>query len=207
MGHALLVCKHHVLARSLVAILDGLHTFDEIRIMQSSCNALLELRRRPFDMVVLMEGFLGCPLQDLIYAARAGNSEGKILVLLDSSAPEAVSAAYSAGANACLPRISQADVLDLAIRCILKNITLIGSEEMDALQSLLPPRIAPQDRLSPLDRQIVLFVTQGLSNSEIAGRLYYSENTIKFKVSALMNRFGVTNRVQLAVHAVRNRLI
>ena len=57
--------------------------------------------------------------------------------------------------------------------------------------------------LSPRDRQILKLVVDGCTNEQIGRRLHLGTQTVKNAVSALMQKVGVRNRVQLAVYAVR----
>jgi DNA-binding NarL/FixJ family response regulator len=61
--------------------------------------------------------------------------------------------------------------------------------------------------LSPRERQVLALVGSGLSNAEIAGRLYLVEGTVKAYVSAVLNRLGVKNRVQAAIVAYEAGLV
>src|SRR5262249_10624835 len=56
--------------------------------------------------------------------------------------------------------------------------------------------------LSHRQREVLDCVTQNLSNKEIATRLHLSERTVKFHVSALLEKFGVRTRVDLLLEAV-----
>lgn len=48
------------------------------------------------------------------------------------------------------------------------------------------------------EKQIIDLVSQGLTNSQIGKKLSYSEHTIKMKISDLIKKYKVKNRVQLA---------
>ena len=61
--------------------------------------------------------------------------------------------------------------------------------------------------LTPRERRILKFVIDGCTNEEIAARVHLSTQTVKNQVSALMAKIGVRNRVQLAVYAVRQKLL
>ncbi|MCF2533593.1 response regulator transcription factor, partial [Yinghuangia soli] len=60
------------------------------------------------------------------------------------------------------------------------------------------PRLAD---LSAREREVLGFVTQGLTNRQIAEKMDLAEKTVKNYVSALLNKLGLERRVQAAVFA------
>jgi DNA-binding NarL/FixJ family response regulator len=58
--------------------------------------------------------------------------------------------------------------------------------------------------LSIRERDLLYGVGRGLSNREIAAELGVSVQTVKNQLSALYNKVGVRNRVQLAIHVTRS---
>jgi DNA-binding CsgD family transcriptional regulator len=77
-----------------------------------------------------------------------------------------------------------------------------GAEgDLAAVRHLLNVRRPPKRRaggLSPTERAVVDLVADGLTNTEIAERLYVSRRTVESHVSAAYRKLGVTNRVELA---------
>ncbi|MEV6413685.1 response regulator transcription factor [Kribbella sp. NPDC051718] len=63
------------------------------------------------------------------------------------------------------------------------------------------------DVLTPREREVLALVGAGLSNAEIAGRLYLVEGTVKAYVSAVLTRLAVKNRVQAAIVAYEAGLV
>jgi DNA-binding NarL/FixJ family response regulator len=63
------------------------------------------------------------------------------------------------------------------------------------------------DVLSPREREVLALVGAGLSNAEIAGRLFLVEGTVKAYVSAVLTRLAVKNRVQAAIVAYEAGLV
>jgi len=65
----------------------------------------------------------------------------------------------------------------------------------------------PTDPLSPREREVLELVAEGLSNKEIAARLFVSERTARYHVTAVFNRLGVSTRAQaVAVASQRGML-
>jgi two-component system, NarL family, response regulator LiaR len=66
----------------------------------------------------------------------------------------------------------------------------------------------PQNvKLSEREFEVLTLIVEGRSNPEIAAALYLSQNTIKTHVRGILNKFGVSDRVQAAVLAVRHQLV
>jgi len=62
-------------------------------------------------------------------------------------------------------------------------------------------------KLSRSEYKVLELLVEGQTNVEIASRLYLSPNTVKTHVRDIFNKFGVENRVQAAVFALRNGLV
>jgi DNA-binding CsgD family transcriptional regulator len=65
----------------------------------------------------------------------------------------------------------------------------------------------PAVRLSPREQEVLQLVSEGFSNSMIAGRLHLSENTIKTYVENLLSRLNARNRAEAVAAASRQNLI
>jgi DNA-binding NarL/FixJ family response regulator len=65
----------------------------------------------------------------------------------------------------------------------------------------------PAVRLSPREQEVLQLVSEGYSNSMIAGRLHLSENTIKTHVESLLSRLNARNRAEAVAAASRQNLI
>ncbi|MCX4548081.1 MULTISPECIES: response regulator transcription factor [unclassified Streptomyces] len=63
------------------------------------------------------------------------------------------------------------------------------------------------DQLTGREREVVALVAAGLSNAEIAAKLYVVEGTVKAHVSAVLSRLELKNRVQLAILAYEAGLV
>lgn len=62
-------------------------------------------------------------------------------------------------------------------------------------------------RLSNCEMNVLKLLVEGQSNAEIANALYLSPSTIKSHIKGIFNKFGVNNRVQAVVVALRHGLV
>ena len=77
----------------------------------------------------------------------------------------------------------------------------VGTEPVTAAE---PIRATGKIELSKREREVAQLVAKGLSNREIAKRLYVSERTVDNHVHHILDKLGVDSRVQVATWLVRN---
>lgn len=63
------------------------------------------------------------------------------------------------------------------------------------------------DELTTSEKIIIQRVGQGLSNKEIAGKLYLSEGTVRNNISRILSKLGLRDRTQLAIWAVQTGIM
>jgi DNA-binding NarL/FixJ family response regulator len=177
--------------------------------------------------VVLMD--VRMPVLDGIEATRAiasspAGSETRVLILTTFDLDEYAFSALRAGASGFLLKDVPPTELVGAIRTVARGDAVVSprvnrrllEEYSDKLPDLSTngggtssagdahPALA---QLTDREREVLLAVADGLSNAEIAERLYVSEATVKSHVGRLLAKLGLRDRVQAVVFAFQSGLV
>lgn len=139
----------------------------------------------------------------------------RILVLTTFENDENVVRALRAGASGFLGKgVEPADLVH-AIRVVNAGDTLLSPKATGSLigrflaQTEPGPLTAPAplNGLTDREREVLTLVAHGLSNDDIAGKLYLSPLTAKTHVNRAMTKLGVRDRAQLVVIAYQTGLV
>ncbi len=139
----------------------------------------------------------------------------RVVVLTTFEQDDLVLAALRAGASGFLGKsVEPVELLD-AIRVVAAGDALLSPKATSALiaRLLAQPQDVPQvtssglDVLTEREREIVALVAHGLSNDDIAGRLFLSPLTAKTHVNRAMSKLGARDRAQLVVLAYQSGLV
>jgi len=139
--------------------------------------------------------------------------EVRVIVLTTFELDEYVFAALQAGASGFLVKDTEPDELLHAIRVVASGDALLSPGVTRRLiaeyasRARTAPPTARLDQLTEREREVVALVAEGLSNDEIAARLYLSPATAKTHVSRAMVKLGVRDRAQLVVLAYESGLV
>jgi DNA-binding NarL/FixJ family response regulator len=166
--------------------------------------ALVE-RLRP--EVVLMD--LRMPRCDGVAATRRLRESGStthVVVLTTYADDRSVVEALRAGARGFLTKDAGADEIERAIAAVIRGDAAIDPAVQHHLVDAVAGRPELPDGLTPREAEVLALVAQGLSNGEIAGRLFVSEATVKSHINHLFAKVGVRDRAQAVSYAYRQGL-
>lgn len=96
-----------------------------------------------------------------------------------------------------------------ALQAVMAGQVVLGAEVLGKLTERTPDPADSDDSrdtadsieglLGEREREITALVAEGLDNRDIAARLFLSEGTVRNRISAILDKLGLTNRTQLAI--------
>jgi DNA-binding NarL/FixJ family response regulator len=164
--------------------------------------ALVE-RLRPD--VVLMD--LRMPRCDGVAATRRLREQGSpthVVVLTTYADDRSVVDALRAGARGFLTKDAGAEEITQAIAAVMRGEAAIDPSVQHHLVDAVAGRPQLPDGLTPREAEVLALVAEGLSNTEIAARLFVSEATVKSHINHLFAKTGARDRAQAVTYAYRH---
>lgn len=169
-------------------------------------------RTRP-DVVLLD---IRMPRADGIAAAREilAAGDARVIILTTFDEDEHVAAALRAGVSGFLLKVAPPEQLLAAVRTVAAGQGLLDpAVTVRVIESFAgSPRPDPElaGRLASLterEADVLRLVAEGLSNAEIATRMYLGETTVKTYLSRMLAKLGLRDRVQAVVFAYESGLV
>jgi len=208
-----LICDDQaVVCEGLEMILNADPDIEVVGLAYDGSEAL-ELLAYTRPDLVLMD--LKMPVMNGIHATREikkRNADIKVLVLTTFGEDEWVFDAVRSGADGYLLKGTPRDKLVSVVKGTAAGEAHIDPEVGGRLLAQVAQNPAHQDStmaadLSDRELDVLKLLAQGLTNAEIAERLFLTRGTVRNYVSAILSKLDVEDRTQAAILAIRHGLL
>lgn len=185
---------------NVLTTVPGFHVVGEAATIEQSLTGIRTTRP---DVVVLdtrLRDGSGIDVCRVVRSALPDTTYCLFLTSCDDS--DAVLAAVLAGASGYLKKEVRSTALVDAIRQVAAGRSLLDPQVIAQAMAQVRRAANTDERLSSLtdrERDVLELIAEGLTNREIARRLYFSEKTVKNNVSSLLRKLGLERRTQAAV--------
>jgi len=203
----MIVDDHTVVRSGLGAVLASSDSMELVGEAENGEEAIRLCERLQPD-VVLMD--LLMPKMDGVTASKIIHERWpqiRIIALTSFREKEYVEGALKAGATSYLLKNVSADELISAInRAVLGQPSLSPEAAQVLIQTVNEPS-QPGSDITEREREILALMVEGKSNNEIAKSIFISQSTVKFHVSNILSKLGVSSRTEAVALAIKHHLV
>lgn len=207
----LLVDDHEIVRLGLKSLLARYPQFEVVGEASDAQEALEKTLYFEPDVVVMdirLPGKSGVEATQEILQARP---ETKVIVLTSYAEDDVLFDAIAAGASGYVLKQIGSDDLVRALMTVGRGESLLDPAVTQRVfqQVRSNARQAEDEYFATLTDQeltILALITDGLTNKEIARRVFLSEKTVRNYVSSILSKLNVTSRAEAAVFAVRHHI-
>ncbi|MED1865062.1 response regulator transcription factor [Fictibacillus nanhaiensis] len=135
--------------------------------------------------------------------------EAKIIVVTSFLDDEKVYPALEAGASSYMLKTSKASDIAQAVRDTYHGKSVLEPEVTGKMMSKMRKKQTrePHEELTAREMEILLLMTKGKTNQEIADDLFIALKTVKVHVSNILSKLDVQDRTQAVIYAFNHSLV
>jgi two-component system nitrate/nitrite response regulator NarL len=200
---------HPVVLRGLVTLLNEDKTFRVIARCARGLEALEAIRTRKPDLALLDMNMPSLHGLEILKAVVAETLATRIIFLAASLSDREIVAATAGGAYGIILKESAPDTLIRCLHAVAAGQKWLPADLVDGALERTMERHTQIARVEKLltrrEIEVMLRVSDGLSNKEVARQLNITEGTVKVHLHGIYHKVGVGNRTSLANFAIAYR--
>jgi two-component system, NarL family, response regulator DevR len=207
----LLVDDHEVVRLGLKALLERHPQFDIVGEASSAREALELVADRHPDVVVMDIRLPGTSGIEACEEITSRFPETHVLMLTSYAEDEMLFSAIRAGASGYVLKQIGGEGLVSAIEAVGRGEALLDPAVTQRVFQEVRRAVKEEEasafaHLSQQEKHVLLLVSEGKTNREIAKTLFLGEGTVRNYVSSILSKLGVNNRAEAAAYAVQHNL-
>jgi DNA-binding NarL/FixJ family response regulator len=207
----ILVDDHEVVRLGLKSLLDRHPQFEVVGEASSAREALEQVAALEPDVVVMdirLPGTSGIEACEQIVDQHPNT---KVIMLTSYAEDEMLFSAIRAGASGYVLKQIASEELVKAIEAVGRGEALLDPAVTQRVFQEVRRAVKEEEasafaHLSQQEKHVLLLVSEGKTNREIAKSLFLGEGTVRNYVSSILSKLGVNNRAEAAAYAVEHNL-
>jgi len=207
----LLVDDHEVVRLGLKSLLEHHPQFEVVGEAGTAKEAIEQVSRLRPDIVLMDIRMPGSSGIDACEEISHNYPETRVVMLTSYAEDEMLFSAIRAGASGYVLKQIGGDDLIRALETISRGEALLDSAVTQRVFQEVRRAVKEEEasafaNLSQQEKHVLLLVSEGKTNREIAKALFLGEGTVRNYVSSILSKLGVSNRAEAAAYAVEHNL-
>jgi two-component system response regulator DevR len=207
----LLVDDHEVVRLGLKALLERHPQFEIIGEAASAREALEQVANNHPDVVVMDIRLPGTSGIEACEEITNRFPETRVLMLTSYAEDEMLFSSIRAGASGYVLKQIGGEELVRALEAVARGEALLDPAVTQRVFQEVRRAVKEEEasafaHLSQQEKHVLLLVSEGKTNREIAKALFLGEGTVRNYVSSILSKLGVSNRAEAAAYAVEHNL-
>ncbi|MGD0879654.1 MAG: response regulator transcription factor [Anaerolineales bacterium] len=207
----LLVDDHEVVRLGLKSLLERHPQFEIVGEAASAREALEQVENNHPDVVVMDIRLPGTSGIEACEEITSRFPETRVLMLTSYAEDEMLFSAIRAGASGYILKQIGGEELVRALEAVARGEALLDSAVTQRVFQEVRRAVKEEEasafvHLSQQEKHVLLLVSEGRTNREIAKALFLGEGTVRNYVSSILSKLGVSNRAEAAAYAVEHNL-
>lgn len=197
----LVVDDHDIVRKGLIVMLKEEKEFEYIQEASNAEEARKVLAINTPDIALVDVNLNGQNGLDLIAEVSQKNLSTKFIVFTSSSRKGDYIRAKELNVDGYILKDSNVEDIIYAIKAVGRGRRFYDAEVTQDRQPT--ERSILLESLTDREKEIFIEIGRGLSNAQIAEKLYITENTVKKHISSLLSKLGVSRRTEVALYATK----
>lgn len=204
----ILIADDDALIRDSLKILLSLE--DDIEVVGTASNGqeAFELAKEKMPDIVLMD--IRMPIMDGVLGTKLikeNFKDMKVVILTTFKDDEYIKEAVKNGAEGYILKNQSSDSIVDGLRAVYKGNTVFEKEIANAITSMFDSKKKKNPEefgLTEREVEVLTLLSEGLSNKEIAEKMYLSDGTVRNYITSLLEKLELRDRTQLAIFYLKN---
>jgi len=206
-----LVDDHEVVRLGLKSLLEHRENFEVVGEAASAREAVEQVARQRPDIVLMDIRLPGASGIEACEEITTQYPNTRVIMLTSYAEDEMLFSAIRAGASGYVLKQIAGEDLIKAIEAVGKGEALLDPAVTQRVFQEVRRAVKEEEasafaNLSQQERHVLMLVSEGKTNREIAKALFLGEGTVRNYVSSILSKLGVSNRAEAAAYAVEHNL-
>lgn len=201
---------HKMIREGIKQLLELNKEISVVDMASDGNECLAMLKEKEADVLLLDINMPNKNGLDTLKEIKESKLEIKVIILTVHNEADYLMRAVEIGANGYVLKDSGSAELVHAIQTVMEGDSYIQPDMIPMLNSKMMVRNKDKEKINELTKremEVLVLVSKGMFNKEIADKLHISERTVKNHISSIFRKIDVADRTQAAVFAIRNSLI